>query len=183
MCMDHSVSQRWKIGAVKVCVEVSAKKPLVNKISIKPDDMEEMYIGVVYCGLPCCYAACGVFGHDCLMPPPGASTRRVWRPKKLQVAPLQEVINVVSDQPAGEGVSEKDVVTVETAGEGVSEKGKEVVVDSTPPVTLSALPSQEEFNKVINGAKSKSVPRKSTPILHSNAFDLLCGRDIKLQAP
>ncbi|CAL1377951.1 unnamed protein product [Linum trigynum] len=111
------------------------------------------------------------------MPPTGVPTKRVWRLKKLQIAPLQEVISL-----------EKDVVSVQTAsggggGGGVSEKGKEVVVDSTPPVTPSALPSQEEFNKVINGAKSKSVPRKSATILHSNAFDLLYGRDIKLQAP
>ncbi|CAL1380736.1 unnamed protein product [Linum trigynum] len=76
----------------------------------------------------------------------------------------------------------QDEVIAENVG-GNSKKGKEVVVDSTPPVTPSALPSQEEFNKVINGAKSRSLPRKSVPILNSNAFELLCGRDIKLQAP
>ncbi|CAL1356290.1 unnamed protein product [Linum trigynum] len=120
---------------------------------------------------------------DCSMPPLGASTKRVWSPKKLQVAPIQEVGNVVSNQTVGEKEPVKDGIIVENAGEGVSEKGKEVIVDSTPPVTPSPLPSQEEFNKVINGAKLKSIPRKSTPVLHSNAFELLCGRDIKLQAP
>ncbi|CAL1380942.1 unnamed protein product [Linum trigynum] len=117
------------------------------------------------------------------MPPLGASTKRVWRPKKLQVAPIQEVGNVVSNQTVGEKEPVKDGIIVENAGEGVSEKGKEVIVDSTPPVIASALPSHEEFNKVINGAKSKSTPRKSAPVLHSNALELLCGRDIKLQAP
>ncbi|CAL1401094.1 unnamed protein product [Linum trigynum] len=182
MCMDHSISHRRKIGAVKVCVEVSAKKPLVNRISITPDDMEEMYIGVEYCGLPRCCSACGVFGHDCSMPPLGASTKRVSRPKKLQVTSIQEG-NEVSNQAVGEKEPVKEGMIIENAGEGVSEKGKEVIVDSTPPVTPSALPSQKEFNKVINGAKSRSIPRNSAPVLHSNAFELLCGRNIKLQAP
>ncbi|CAL1395221.1 unnamed protein product [Linum trigynum] len=71
------------------------------------------------------------------------------------------------------------------SGEGVAiDKGKQVLVESTPPVTPSALPSQEEFNKVINGAKPRSNLKLPTSVLHSNAFELLCGqRDIVLQAP
>ncbi|CAL1368993.1 unnamed protein product [Linum trigynum] len=68
--------------------------------------------------------------------------------------------------------------------EAATIKGKKVIEDSTPPVTPSALPSQEEFNKVINGAKPKSALKIPTPILHSNVFDLICGqRDITLHAP
>ncbi|CAL1368389.1 unnamed protein product [Linum trigynum] len=177
MCMDHSLSQRRKIGAVKVCVEVSAQKPFVDRISITPDDMEEMYIGVEYCGLPKCCSACGVFGHDCSKPAMGVTTKQVWRPKR-QITSRQDV----SPQIVAEVESGKERVIVEKAGEivdesaqgkegvqegvldenvgGSSKKGKEVIVDSTPPVTPSALPSQEEFNKVINGAKSRSLPKE-----------------------
>ncbi|CAL1354637.1 unnamed protein product [Linum trigynum] len=82
---------------------------------------------------------------------------QVWRVKQAQVVSLDKVVE-------GEGVKE---VAVEKL-----DKGKEVVVEATPPVTPSALPSQEEFNKVINGVKPK--PKKNaSPVLHSNAFEVL----------
>ncbi|CAL1393935.1 unnamed protein product [Linum trigynum] len=150
--------------------------------------MAEFIIGIEYCGLPRCCGACGVFGHDCSLPPPGSPTKRVWRRKRSKVLVLgQPVVKGTEKREdhvlEAESTAEKEVT--QDSGEGaVVDKGKKVMEDSTPPVTPSALPSQEEFNKVINGAKPKYALKVPTPILHSNAFELLCGqRDIILQAP
>ncbi|CAL1403252.1 unnamed protein product [Linum trigynum] len=130
--------------------------------------MAEFSIGVEYCGLPKCCAKCQDFGQDCATPEPGVQTKQVWRVKQAHVVVLDKVAE-------GEGVKVAAVAKMD--------KGKEVVVDATPPVTPSALPTQEEFNKVINGVKPK--PKKNaTPVLHSNAFEVLCGsRMISVQPP
>ncbi|CAL1412716.1 unnamed protein product [Linum trigynum] len=147
--------------------------------------MSAFTIDIEYCGLPRCCTACGVFGHDCSLPPSGAPTKRVWRRKQVKEADLGQSEVAVSEIPLEKGlqIAPEKVVPV-SGGEVAVDKGKQVMVDSTPPVTPSALPSQEEFNKVINGAKARSNLKLPTPILHSNAFELLCGqRDIVLQAP
>ncbi|CAL1407292.1 unnamed protein product [Linum trigynum] len=154
--------------------------------------MSEFIVGIEYCGLPRCCGTCGIFGHDYSLAPPGTPNKRVWRRKRSKVLVLgqpevvgtneKEVVPVLG-QPEVEGATVKEVIQV-TEEEAVAIKGKKVMEDTTPPVTPSALPSQEEFNNVINGAKPKSALKVPTPILNSNAFDLLCGqRDIILQAP
>ncbi|CAL1376813.1 unnamed protein product [Linum trigynum] len=151
--------------------------------------MPEFIIGVEYCGLPRCCGTCGVFGHDCSLPPAGVPTKRVWRRKQANVLALGQTETAGADvgislpEQVVQDVGEKEIV--QDTGKGATvDKGKKVMEDSTPPVTPSALPSQEEFNKVINGAKARSNLKLPTPVLHSNAFELLCGqRDIILQAP
>ncbi|CAL1353857.1 unnamed protein product [Linum trigynum] len=61
LCMDHSTARRENFGTVRICVEIQAKKPRVNRISIISDNMKEMFINVEYCGLPSCCAHCGGF--------------------------------------------------------------------------------------------------------------------------
>ncbi|CAL1402921.1 unnamed protein product [Linum trigynum] len=149
--------------------------------------MPAFIIDIEYCGLPRCCATCGVFGHDCSLPSAGVPNKRVWRRKQANVLELGQSEVAVTENLMMEQVEqdapEKGIAQV--SGEGVAiDKGKQVMEDSTPPVTLSALPSQEEFNKVINGAKPRSNLKLPTPVLHFNAFELLCGqRDIVLQAP
>ncbi|CAL1394200.1 unnamed protein product [Linum trigynum] len=52
LCMDQPTRFRQRVGIAKVCVELNAKKPQVNRISITPDGMDEMFIQVEYCHLP-----------------------------------------------------------------------------------------------------------------------------------
>ncbi|CAL1370728.1 unnamed protein product [Linum trigynum] len=108
--------------------------------------------------------------------------------KAAQRVPLLEH-NEIECSQTSEVVKLTEEDTVNAVVQGLEEdkvaiKDKKVVADTTPPVPLSALPSHEEFNRVINGAKPRSALKVPTPILHSNSFDLLCGqRDFKLRAP
>ncbi|CAL1403135.1 unnamed protein product [Linum trigynum] len=164
--MDHLTTHNERVGRAKICVEVSAKKARIDRVSVTPDGMEDIFVGVEYYGLPRCCDKCKVFGHDCSLPPVGVQTKQVWRGKKTQVS-----------NPVG---VEKDLVVQDAIVEKV-DKGKDVVIDTTPLVTPRALPSQE-FNKVINGVKPK--PKVTTLVLHSNAFDVLCGnKTVKLHPP
>ncbi|CAL1400882.1 unnamed protein product [Linum trigynum] len=135
-----------------------------------------MFIGVEYFGVQLCCSKCESFGHDCSLPPPRVANKRNWRVKQSIVVARSKVIELGSDD-VGTGLEKE--VSEQVAGSKV----KEVVVDIAPPVTPSSLPSQVEFNKVINGAGSKSIVNSFFLVLHCNAFEALCSsQDIKLQA-
>ncbi|CAL1401440.1 unnamed protein product [Linum trigynum] len=149
--------------------------------------MKEMFINVEYCGLSKCCVHCGVFGHDCSLPLSGAHTKKVWRkktplivsiePAMVSTSQISEATQVLQAALKGKAIVESQEITPAPAT-------SQEIPASPAPVTPSTLPSQEEFNKVINGVKSRSTKKSSIPILHSNAFDVLCGsRDICLQAP
>ncbi|CAL1379145.1 unnamed protein product [Linum trigynum] len=133
--MDHSTAHRERVGRVKVCVEVNAKKPRVDKISVTSDDMTKFFIGVEYCGLPRCCEKCQVFDHDCAIPVSGL-TKNVWRVKKPQISAIneEEMVNIMNEVS---GCLEALVVEKETG----MDKGKAIWIATPSPVTPSALPS------------------------------------------
>ncbi|CAL1383283.1 unnamed protein product [Linum trigynum] len=84
----------------------------------------------------------------------------------------------------GTEVVEVQVLNPETLDVAV---GKEVRVDKgkevceTPPITPSALPSQVEFNTVVNGVKAgPTILQKSSITLH-NSFAAICAKGVTLQ--
>ncbi|CAL1370928.1 unnamed protein product [Linum trigynum] len=120
--------------------------------------MDEMFIQVEYCHLPPVCKSCGVFGHDCASPCE-LNVKRVWRKKTVTTVALASTSRT----------EEENVHTVEP------------VIES-PPITPSALPSQEDFNLVVNGVKPLAQVM-SSPIPLANYFAAICAKNIQLQDP
>ncbi|CAL1401301.1 unnamed protein product [Linum trigynum] len=123
--------------------------------------MEVLYIGVEYGRLPPCCHSCGIFGHD--FSKPTRPTKRIWRKKKIHVEKVQI------------GMEE------ESSLQDVS--NSEQQLEFAESVTPSALLTQEDFSKVINGAKQPQVWKTTEMVSHSNSFEILCSKEVQLQFP
>ncbi|CAL1379179.1 unnamed protein product [Linum trigynum] len=121
LCMDFPTKQGTHLGVAKLCVEISVKSNLVNKLSITPDDCPEMFVDIDYFHVPSKCEKCQVFGHECSNL--GGTTKKVWVVKQPRVKELDPV----GLKDKGKGVMEEPQKEVtQEVGAGTS-----MVVDSS----------------------------------------------------
>ncbi|CAL1370327.1 unnamed protein product [Linum trigynum] len=145
---------------------MSASLSLLEQISFTPDGFPKRFVRIEYCRLHPVCNTCKVFGHDYSKPGQGL-TKRFWV-KKCQE---EQLLVLEKGKQVAEDIDEEIAIPITEAGSSnlmdincLIAVTQEVHVDTTMEstatndtlsITPSALPSIGEFNKVVNGAKTK----------------------------
>ncbi|CAL1406575.1 unnamed protein product [Linum trigynum] len=142
-----------KYGVAKVCVEITTRTNMVNKLSITPEGRPEMLVDVEFCHVPRKCEKCNVFGHDCENM--GGKVKRVWVVKQPRV---------------------QDVVSVNSKDKGKVEEVLEVGADSNVQALVVAESVIEEPVLVMDeGCSSEPVPE-------DDGFKVVTGRKHRVRA-
>ncbi|CAL1371395.1 unnamed protein product [Linum trigynum] len=203
--VDHTTRMGDRHGYAKVLVELTVDSECPDHVLLWPDDDSSLRIGITYCNLPPICSKCHLFGiiGECTKHQ-GHQQGQKWVPnqvnlvisitEKVQSAKL-DVPVVVQDQTVGNG-NGKEVVLYD-ADPQLSAIIPELAGTSQIPLNLEKsfqdvasspkLPTVDEFQMVVNGAKPRIwSPQSSPQIQTTSAFTALSKLDenniIKVQA-
>lgn len=162
--VDQRTNQMKMVSFARVCVEVTANQPRVEKAKVTLKGVSRV-INIEYEWLPIACPDCNAFGHNCRAPPRGNPTRRtqnagqaVRHPaRQTSIAPAQPVVHAPDPRmatPPSPAVLEQDVQRPE--------------VDPDPPRVVDApLPPQSDIDPVRLQPSTVSMQTSPTDIRDS----------------
>ncbi|CAL1360762.1 unnamed protein product [Linum trigynum] len=197
--VDHTTRMGDRHGFAKVLVELTVESECPNHVLLWPDDDSSLRIGITYCNLP---HVCHKYHLFCITGECAAHQGQKWVPKQVsqQVNSLVSIPKKVQSDKVESPKKVQDQLVL-------SGKGKEVVIynadpqlnamipEFTPKVdtpiplnlersfqavaTSPKLPTEDEFQRVVNGAKPRVWSPQQSPKLQisTSAFSVLSKLD------